>query len=443
MAKPDAMNRAHGQSGPASLSPGRVVELTVDAIGGRGDGIAKAADATIFIPQTAPGDRVRVTLDETARGVAAGASVELLHPGDGRAEPPCPHFGPCGGCLIQHLTPDVQSDWKRRLVAEALDRQGLGSAPVGPVIAVPPQSRRRVTMAARRGETRLFLGFNERASNRIVDVEACAVARPEIIAILPDLRQLLTGLLRRGETRDIAVTTLDDGLDLVLVGGPPPDLTAREALARFAERVDAARLSWRAAPGSQAEPIAHRRAGTVRLGGVPVTVPPGGFLQATAEAEAAMAEAVVSAVGDSARVADLFCGAGTLTFALARAASVVAVDGDGEAIEALRAGARQAGLDGRIQARGRNLYEDPLTESELRAFDAVVFDPPRPGARDQAGRLAAGGVPTVVAVSCNPASFARDARILTEGGYRLESITPIDQFLWSAHVELVAVFRRP
>lgn len=437
------MNEAQQQSDTANPSPRRVVELTVDAVGSRGDGVAKAGDATVFIPQTAPGDRVRVTLDETARSLAAGSAVELLHPGHGRAEPPCQHFGPCGGCLIQHLTSGVQSEWKRRLVAEALDRQGLDSAAVGAVITVPPQSRRRVTMAARRGETRVFLGFNERASNRIVDVEACMVARPEIVAILPDLQQLLTGLLRRGETRDIAVTVLDDGLDLVLVGGPPLDLTARETLARFAEKVDVARLSWRAAPGSLAEPIAHRRAGTVRLGGVPVTVPPGGFLQATAEAEAAMAEAVVSAVGDSARVADLFCGAGTFTFALARAASVVAVDGDGEALDALSAGARQAGLDGRIQARGRNLYEDPLTESELRAFDAVVFDPPRPGARDQSGRLAAGGVPTVVAVSCNPASFARDARILIEGGYRLESVTPVDQFLWSAHVELVAVFRRP
>ena len=436
------MSHSHEHPHLADPSPGRVVDLTIEAIGSRGDGIAMAGDAPVFIPQTAPGDRVRVTLDDTARGVAEGTAIELLHPGHGRAEPPCPHFGPCGGCLVQHLTPRAQSAWKHQLVVDALARQGLSGPPVGPMIAVPPQSRRRVTMAARRGETRTFLGFNERGSNRIIDIESCAVARPEITALLPDLRLLLQGMLRRGEARDIAATVLDDGLDLVLVGGPPPDLTARETLARFAEKADLARLSWRAAPGSRAEPIAHRRDGTVRLAGVPVVLPPGGFLQATAEAEAAMADAVVTAVRDGAKVADLFCGAGTFAFALARTAAVTAVDGDGEAIEALSGGTRQAGLDGRIRAWCRNLYADPLTESELRAFDAVVFDPPRSGARDQSRRLAAGGVPTVIAVSCNPASFARDARILVEGGYRLEGVTPVDQFLWSAHVELVAVFRR-
>ena len=268
------------------------------------------------------------------------------------------------------------------------------------------------------------------------------MARPEIVALLPDLRRLLEGLLGVGEARDISITVLDDGLDLVLIGGPPPDLTSRESLARFADKADLARLSWRAAPGSRPEPIAHRRPGTVHLGGVPVVVPPGGFLQATAEAEAAMADAATAALGDGGEAADLFCGAGTFTFTLARMVPVTAIDGDGEAIEALAAAARQAGLDGRVRASCRNLYDNPLIESELGRFETVVFDPPRPGAREQSARLAASRVPTVIAVSCNPSSFARDARVLTAGGYRLDSVTPIDQFLWSPHVELVAVFRR-
>jgi 23S rRNA (uracil1939-C5)-methyltransferase len=262
---------------------------------------------------------------------------------------------------------------------------------------------------------------------------------------------VLGGILAPGEAADIAVTVLDDGLDVVLAAGRAPDLEAREQLAAFAEQQDLARLSWRdLGPGTgsrgadgPAEPIAHRRTGTVRFGEVDVTVPPGAFLQAGREAEAALSALVLEAAGGAGRVADLFAGCGTFTFPLTRQAAVLAVDSDAEAVAAIDAAARRSGLAPRIEAVVRNLYGDPLTAAELRRFDAVVFDPPRTGARDQAAALAASAVPVVVAVSCNPATFARDARLLADSGYALERVTPVDQFVWSPHIELTAVLRRP
>lgn len=436
------MKRTHTPAKAAPPPHRPIVELTIDAVGGHGDGVATHDGCKVFVPQAAPGDRVRAALGEAVRGIAHAEVAELLAPGYGRADPACPHFGPCGGCLVQHLAPGILSDWKRGHVVEALARQDLGDTPVDAPVPVPARSRRRVTVTARRGDRRVFLGFNERASHRIVDVADCTVARPEIVAVLPPLRDLLGGILRPREACDIAITVLDDGLDLVLIGGAEPDLARREALSGFAEVADLARVSWRAAPGRPPEPVAHRRAGTIRLGGVPVVLPPGGFLQASAEAEAAMAAIIAAAAPGAGDAADLFCGVGTFALGLAGSATVTAVDGDGEAIAALTAAVRQSDLAGRLRPRCRNLYGDPLTAAELAGFDLVVFDPPRPGARDQAAQLAASRVPVVAGLSCNPVSFARDARILTSGGYRLERVTPVDQFLWSAHVELVGIFRR-
>ncbi len=429
----------------------RDVELTIAELGALGDGIATFDGRAVYVPQSVPGDRLRVGLGDRRGDGIEGVPRELLAAGPDRVPPPCPHFGACGGCRMQHVAEPAYRHWKAALIREALDKRGLAEVAVAPLVAIPPGTRRRATFAARRGTRGVYLGFTEYHGHRIIDLEVCEVLRPELVALLPGLRALLLDLLAESEPADIAVALLDDGIDLLIAAGRAPDLAARERLAAFAEAADLARVSWRSDRGP-AEPIAHRRTGVVRFGGVPVTVPPGGFLQASREGEAALTRHVLAAVGSAGRVADLFAGTGTFTFPLSGgpcgqggapgAITVTAIDQNAEAVAAIHRAARQSGLVQRLAIAVRDLMHDPLTPNELAKFDAVVLDPPRQGARAQAAALALSRVPAVVMVSCDPGSFARDARLLVDGGYRPEPVTPIDQFLWSAQIELAGVFRR-
>lgn len=425
--------------------------VTIDRIGAAGDGIAMLDGTPLFVPQAAPGDRMRVRVEDKRGGGLAARPLELLEAGPQRAEPPCPHFGPCGGCLLQHLAAMPYRDWKRRLVVEALARRGLAAVPVDMPRATPPKSRRRATFSARRLKRGVALGFSEHRGNRIVDLQTCMIVRPEIAALLPPLREELAALLPEGAPAEVAVTRLDDGIDMVLGLPRAPGLDGLQRLAAFAEVQDLARLSWRPlAPrpqgrGASLEPVAHRRPGTLALDGLAVVVPPGSFLQASAEGEAILQALAAGFLCGAGRVADLFCGVGTFALPMARTAQVLALDSNAAAIAALAAATNAAGPVGpgsRLETRVRDLDKAPLAGRELAGLDAVVFDPPRRGARAQAEALAAGPVPVVVALSCNPASFGRDARILVDGGYRLEQVVPVDQFLWSPHVELAALFRR-
>ncbi|HET8728519.1 MAG TPA: TRAM domain-containing protein, partial [Alphaproteobacteria bacterium] len=382
----------------------REIEVTVRALGARGDGIAEYEGSRVFVPFAAPGDRVRVRLGEARGDGVAAELLELVRPGPGRTEPPCPHFGSCGGCTLQHLADSAYDAWKRDIVRQALNHRGLEAVAVAPTVRVAPETRRRVTLAARRGRRTLFLGFHERQSNRIIDLETCRIARPDIVALLPALRTLLADLLAESEAVDVAVTLLDDGLDVVVAAARPPDLAARERLAAFAEAQDLARLSWQIGDRS-ADPIAYRRPGVRRFGDTTVIVPPAGFLQASCEGEAALTALVLEALKGTERVADLFAGIGTFTLPIARQARVLAVDGDAAAIGALDQGVRQGPRAAFVETRVRDLFRDPMEADELASFDAVVFDPPRAGARDQAAALAQSRVPVVVGVSCNPASF--------------------------------------
>jgi 23S rRNA (uracil1939-C5)-methyltransferase len=422
-----------------SRTPPRTVELTIDDIGARGDGLADLDGRRVYVPLTVPGDRVRVRLGNTRGDGVAAEMLDLLAPGPDRIEPVCRHFGLCGGCALQHLDDAAYGAWKREQVVRALARAGLGDVAVAPVLRTPSASRRRATFAALRRGGRVLLGFNERLSHRLVDLEECRVLDPAIAGLLPKLRMGLGTVLAEGGAVDVAVTHLDNGLDVLLTGGPEPGLRQREDLAAFAEAADLGRLSWRRAPSAPPEPIAARRPMVTRFGSVSVPVEPGAFLQASPAGEAALVQAVRDGVSDAVRIADLFAGAGTFTFPLAERAVVHAVEGDAGAQAAL---ARAARGTGRVTTARRDLAADPLTAAELNRFDAVVFDPPRAGAREQATALAGAGAPVVVGVSCNPASFARDARLLVDGGYELTVVTPVDQFVWAAHVELVGVFRR-
>jgi 23S rRNA (uracil1939-C5)-methyltransferase len=423
---------------------GPVIDLAIDEIGARGDGIARHEGLRIFVPFTVPGERVRAELGHpTAEGVPARL-VEIVEPGRGRRKAPCAHFSNpdlCGGCTLQQLDPAVYAEWKRDQVRAALRRQGLDAAVVEPVRLAEPGSRRRATFAVQKRANRVILGFNERQSHRIVDLQDCPVLDPAITAVLPQLRLALALVLEQGGAADVSVTLLEGGLDVLLFHDRPLTLAAREALANFAHANDVARLSWRNRKGGWTEPLAWRREVAALFGGVPVPVAPGAFLQATASAERALVDAVLDGVGPAQRVVDLFAGSGTFSFPLAASGRRVhAVEADGEGVAALTAAAGRSRLQ--MTAERRDLFRDPLSSADLAAYDAAVLDPPRAGARQQAEMLAQSRLDTVVAVSCNPATFARDARSLTQGGYRLEWVLPVDQFLWSAHIELVGNFKR-
>jgi 23S rRNA (uracil1939-C5)-methyltransferase len=292
-----------------------------------------------------------------------------------------------------------------------------------------------------------ILGFHVKRGTDVVDLTGCSVVDPRILRLLPALRTFLGRLLKVHQRANVTVTLLEGELDVVLEWPGPLGLEAREALAAFASAADVARLSWRPSAGAFAETVVQRRPVGAVFAGVRVALPPGGFLQATLEGEQALVAAVLGTVEATGRtaarparsIADLFCGAGAFAFPLARAGMRVhAIDADAALLQAMTA----ARGTYRITAEQRDLFAQPLSASELKGFDAVVFDPPRAGARAQAEELARSAVPIIAAVSCNPSTFARDARILVDGGYRLETVTPVDQFLWSPHLELVAIFRR-
>ncbi|WP_448203695.1 class I SAM-dependent RNA methyltransferase [Azospirillum sp. sgz302134] len=434
------MKRPAPKRRPQPSAEPRIAELTVSEVGARGDGIASLDGAKVFVPLTVPGDRVRVRLKEAANAAKGDGLradlLEILEPGPGRGTAPCGHFGTCGGCTLQHMTDEGYAAWKVGLVRGALARVGL-EAPMEPLSRTPPAARRRARFAALKRGKRVWFGFNERLSHRLVDLAECPVLVPRLTALVEPLRGLLLAILPEGGDCDVIATDLEGGIDLVLVGPRSLDRAARERLVAFDEG-SVARISWQPDDRGAPEPIAHRRPVAVRFAGVPVTPPPGAFLQASAEGEAALVAAVTDNIGEARRVADLFAGLGTFSVPLAQRAAVHAVESDAAALAALN----KASGALRLTTERRDLFENPLTAKELARFDAVVFDPPRAGASAQAQALAASKVPLVVAVSCNPATFARDARILADGGYALKRVYPVDQFLWSAHVEVVGVFGR-
>ncbi len=411
------------------------VTVTIDHLGGLGDGVAESASGRLHIPFTAPGDTARVAL----KGKDSATLIELLSAGPDRAEPPCTHFGKCGGCALQHLQPEFTAEWKRARVVTALARAGLERTAVAGTISIPPGSRRRATLAASRIGKRVLLGFAERASHRLVDLKECRVLRPELAALIAPLRDRLAVLLNHEETADIALTWTETGVDLVLIRRRRLSLTDRETLADFAGAADLARISWRAGIAKPAEPVAARRTPQIRLGAGMVAFAPGAFLQPSVEGEARLSAMVRDALsGVQGPVADLFSGLGTFAIPAGAIGPVSAFDADGAAIGTLQKAAK--GMP--ITAQVRDLFREPLTVKELEGFAAAIIDPPRAGAQAQARTLADSGVPLIAYVSCNPVSFARDAALLTEGGYRLDQVTPVDQFLWSPHIELFGAFHR-
>jgi 23S rRNA (uracil1939-C5)-methyltransferase len=421
---------------------GRQIEVTVEALGAKGDGLSSVDGRPLFLAQTVPGDRVLARVTGERGGGFKGEVIELLQPGPHHAEPPCPFFGPCGGCALQHLEDGAYAAWKQDQLAVALERKGLTPETLHPLRRVAPGRRRRITWSALRTARSLLLGYYERESHQLADIDACLLVRPELQALLSPLHRLLQLVLEIQEQARVTATLCDTGIDLLIDSRQPLRLEDREALAAFAAAEDLARLCW--TDGQDAPtPLALRRDPILTFGGVAVVPPPGGFVQPTAEGEAVLVELVMAAVPAGAETAaDLFAGCGTFTFPLAGRLQVYAAEGAEDSLAALQAAARRSDRAGRIEAELRDLARFPVMADELSGGDVVVFDPPRSGAREQAAEIAASDVPVVIAVSCNPTTFARDARTLVDGGYRLKEATPLDQFPWSGHLELVAVFER-
>lgn len=388
----------------------------------RGDGIT--ADGR-FVPLAAVGDSVDFSADPPR-----------ILPGPHHAAPACAHYPACGGCQMQHMDEAAYRDF----VIDRLARVLPGGLPadVRAVALSPPRSRRRASLKALKRGGRLQLGFHSEGTHALVDVADCPLLAADLMSLLGPLRALLKARVRDGQGAGVALTLADSGVDVLLANIAADTLPAIEALTDFANSHDVARLSIEGPGGI--DTLVERRAPVIAMGGVEVALPVAPFLQATREGEAALVAAVLEAVGQARRVADLFCGLGTFALPLSQAAAVLAADAAGPAVMALGVAARRAGR--RVEVQHRDLFRRPLAGKELAGLDAVVFDPPRAGAEAQARALAASQVPVLVAVSCNPNSFGRDARILVDGGYRLTTLWPVAQFRWSSHVELVARFEK-
>jgi 23S rRNA (uracil1939-C5)-methyltransferase len=403
--------------------------LTILRIGHKGDG--ETAEG-IYVPFTAAGDVVVAEVEDGRARVHRVAT-----PSPDRAEPPCRHFGRCGGCALQHVSDAALAGWKRDQIATALAQRGLKDVEIATTVTAPRKSRRRAELHARLTDHEFKMGFLERGSRVIVDMEACEILRPAIFAALPALRERLSEFLPKHKHIAVHVLETQSGLDLAL-GIPEFELTAstRAKAAALAQSLDLARLSV------NSEPVVQRREPAVMIAGVPVTPPPEGFLQAAAEAECALQDIAVQSLQGAKSAVDVFSGCGTFALALAKSMRVHAVESEAAALAALDRAVKHAQGLKPVTVEKRDLFRRPLIAQELDKFDAIVIDPPRPGAKPQCEQLAKSKLARAVYVSCNVATFARDAEILIAGGFELKRVTPVDQFLWTPHVELAAEFAR-
>jgi len=411
-------------------------------MGAGGDGIAPGP---IYVPQGLPGERLHVEINGKRGDGALATILEILNPSLDRIAPACAHFlEGCGGCALQHWAPTPQAAWKRERLRVALARGGFPEAPIAETITTPPGVRRRADFAIRRGTDGLRLGFHAAGSAAILDIAACPVLHPRLVAVLKPLRDLLPRLPALKRDGSAVLNLLDTGPDLLLRTDGTLEAAGRALLAGFAAQHGLPRIAWARGNGvpeiaAQLGPVA------IMLSGVAVTPAPGAFLQASPEGEqaiiAAMLAGLPAKLAGRGRIADLHAGFGTLSLALARRGRVTAFESDGAAVAALANAAAKAGLP--LAGTRRDLVRQPLTVAELAPFAAVVLDPPFAGAEEQAGLLARSAVPAVIYVSCNPQALARDLHFFADQGWRVDAATPIDQFLWSGQLEAVVALSRP
>jgi 23S rRNA (uracil1939-C5)-methyltransferase len=411
-----------------------VERLVIDHVGHFGDGVALAGGQSIYVPYTLGGETVEV--DAVPGHPDRRRLLAVEHASETRIAPFCPHFGICGGCAIQHWQAESYRAWKRDAVVETLARANL-ACEVDPLVDAHGLGRRRITLHARLGtHDVLKVGFSAAHSHDIIAVDRCPILDPGLDGALDAAWALAEPLTPTGKPLDIQITATDGGLDVDVRGSGALPAAMIATLSRIAEKHRLARLT------RHGELVLMRTPPTIAIGAARITLPPGSFLQATVAGEETLAALVSGHCKRAKHIADLFCGVGPFALRLAAKSRVSAFDSDASAVAALqKAAAATSGLKP-VKAEARDLFRRPLMPQELRDYDTIVFDPPRQGAQAQAQALAASKIPVVVAVSCNVATFARDAKILVDGGYKLESVTPVDQFRHTPHVELVARFGR-
>jgi 23S rRNA (uracil1939-C5)-methyltransferase len=416
--------------------------LDISAFGREGDGIGfldrDGGRVTVIVPGAVPGDRVRVRLPDEARPLQTAELLAIETPSPQRRQPPCRHFGTCGGCMAQHLTVDAYLAWKRDWIAGLLAANNIVTELL-PIVPVAEGTRRRAVLSARRTKKTVQLGYYRARSHDLVDIAECPILVPAIAGALNGLRELVRPLLSRSGVARLTILSTLGGLDVAVEGAKAVEGAAeREHLAQLCQTHHVARLTV------DREPFFERERPRIRIGDTIVSPPPAAFLQASAESQQAMIERVLALIPETAdRVADLYSGVGTFALPLAKRHKVLAAESDKGHLAALRRGFDEAaGALKPVEALLRDLYLMPLSALELRGFDAAVFDPPRGGAEQQARELAQSDVADVIAVSCDPPTFIRDAKILLDGGYKLLSVTPFDQFLYSEHLEVIGHFRR-
>lgn len=401
----------------------------IERLGHQGDGIAAGP---VFAPMTLPGEQVTGRLEGQRL-----SDIRIIQPSDRRVAPPCRHFKACGGCQLQHADDAFVATFKEDVVRAALAAHGLAdSLEFRPIATSPANARRRATLSARRTKKAAMAGFHGRASDVIVEIPDCQLLHPDLMRAIPVAEALALHTASRKGALDVAVCLSQGGLDVNVTGGKALDGPLRVMLAQLAETHDLARLAW------EGEGIVTRRAPAQHFGTAEVVPPPGAFLQATAEGEAALLADVVTAMDGARRIVDLFAGCGTFALPLSQMARTHAVEGDAAMTEALGAGWRKAAALKEVTVEARDLYRRPLLPDELKPYDGAVIDPPRAGAEAQVAQLITARIPRIAYVSCNPVTFARDAAALVAGGYRIEALRVVDQFRWSSHVELVAHFTR-
>lgn len=408
--------------------------LVIDHVGHFGDGVAVEGGASIYVPYSLGGETIEAL--PSPGHPDRRTLAKIVTPSPERIEPFCPHFGTCGGCAIQHWQPESYRKWKRQLVVDTLSRSGI-DCEVDELIDAHGSGRRRMVLHARVSQQGVLrVGFAAAGRHEIITIDHCPILDPVLHGAISAANDIAETLKPANKPLDIQITAADNGLDLDVRGSGPLDSKLLSKLSQLAEKHQLARLT------RHGELVLMRAPPVVKIGKAQVTLPPGCFMQPTAAGEETLAAQVIARSKGAKHIADLFCGIGPFALRLAEKFRVTAFDSDEPAISALNNAAKQTQGLKPLKALARDLFRRPLVPQELRDYDCVVFDPPRQGAQAQSQQLAASKIGLIVAVSCNPTTFARDTRILIDGGYKIESITPVDQFLHTPHVEVVAKFRR-
>lgn len=419
-----------------------VSNLIIRDLGPKGDGIHESGRTRVYVERALPGDEILGNVQRDPAGIARAEIVEIVRPSPMRQRPPCPHYEACGNCTLQHLQEGYYREWKQEMVADAFRRHGLIPRRWQETVFVGDGNRRRATFSARRQRGKVVIGYYRRRSHEIADIRSCLIADPRLLKLREQLRPGLTQILHGEEALDVFLQITDEAADCVLTGPlgrrGVPDERVQEVLSSWLRETIIQRVSWSDDDREDARPLLSKGPVSVAFGELTVNLPPGAFLQPTPEGEAALVDAVMAALPAQGKLADLFSGSGTFSGPMTSLGSVDAFESGLGAVKALSHAAR--GRDLRVYRR--DLFANPLSRQEANRYDAIVFDPPRGGCPEQVSQLADAKTGVLVGVSCNPATFARDARILCEGGYWLQSLRIVDQFRWSHHVEVVGVFTR-